>query len=217
MVINLDRLLLYDHALYDKVVNAYGYKTGSVNYREDQFPADVWLELLEFTEHQKTTPPSSPAPPQRDFVTEVRADLDRAAADGRLQQLSREEGLLDNEANSVLIGKYFRDHKLVLNVENVDRAIAALRPQLAWRRKETPTSPPVPSAPVVAPPEPAASPTPAEVLGMVAGTDEPQLPIDADERMMKKASVKALQDLVARRRRNMSKYYRPSGSFGTSL
>jgi hypothetical protein len=63
----------------------------------------------------------------------------------------------------------------------VDAAISNLRDRLTWRKIETTSAPP-PTAPT------------GEVLA------DWQLPLDADERMMKKASTKALLDLNKRRR-----------------
>jgi hypothetical protein len=60
---------------------------------------------------------------------------------------------------------------------------------LTWRKKEAPPAP----EPVV---EPAG-----EVLA------DWQLPLDADERKMKNATVNALQDLIARRRKATNQQY----------
>jgi hypothetical protein len=116
-----------------------------------------------------------------------------------------QQGLLDVQSNANLIQKWFEDNKtpLPLTAAALDQAVAALRPQLAW--KTTPT----PAAPAAAEVE---SAEPAEVL-------QPwQLPLDADEYAQKHADVRALKDLIARRRAASNQQFtRRAGSFSAKF
>ena len=213
MKIDFDILRLYDHDLFDVVSNYGLHKHGIHDLRPDMFNSETWDKLLEFDEWQNPqAPPAPPPTPQRNFEAEVRADLDKAAANGRLLQLEREEGLLDVESNGKLISNFFRDHKLVLNVANVDKAVAALRSQLAWRpAPPAAASTPAPVAPVATPPAPAAPP---EVLGMLPDGTR-QLPLDATP--TKHHSKEQLKDWLKRTREKVPAKATRLGHFGAKF
>ncbi len=115
-------------------------------------------------------------------------EADRAAGLARLQQYADEQGLRDCQENADAVGAWLAENGKAISPANIDAAVLALASALIWNPKE-----------------------PVEVL------EDWQLPLDASEAVQKKASVKALQDLLARRRKNMSKYHRLRGSFGVSF
>jgi len=115
-------------------------------------------------------------------------DADRAAGLARIQQYADEQSLRDCQENANAIGAWLAENGKAISPANIDAAVLALASALIWNPKE-----------------------PVEVL------EDWQLPLDASEAVQKKASVKALQDLLARRRKNMSKFHRPRGSFGVSF
>jgi hypothetical protein len=121
-------------------------------------------------------------------LTDMQHTIDQQQGTARLERYVNEQGLRDCQQNADAIVGWLQASNKNLSLSNADAAIAALRSTLLWG------------------PE-----TPVEVL------EDWQLPLDASEAVQKKASVKALQDLVARRRKNMSKYHRPRGSFGASF
>jgi len=160
---------------------------------------------------QQPATPAEPLPEQikmSEVEAEQRQDIQRSGDVARATQRLKEwqdAGLEDTENNANLIRDFVNDSavKGYWSQEIVDAAIANLGPgkgtnQLTWKPKEAP--------PALEPP-----PEPTEVL------EGWQLPLDSDEYTMKRASVRALKDLVARRRKVTGKYLRPSGSFGSSF
>jgi hypothetical protein len=168
-------------------------------------------ELTGFAVAQKAQPaapppapeppkPAEPLPPQIDFA-EVEAEnkrdiqrrADEAAAKNRLQQLADEEGLEKTAANVEAIKQFLQQHlRGYLSAEGVNAAYQNLGPRgsnvLTFKKVQPP-----PAAPEAAPA--------GEVL-------EPwQLPLDADEHTMKRADVRALKDLLARRRAATGQQY----------
>jgi hypothetical protein len=124
-------------------------------------------------------------------VEKQRQDADQAAGLARLQQYADEQGLRDSQENANAVGAWLAENGKTISPANIDAAVAALAPNLQW-------NPPAP------PPEPT------EVL------EDWQLPIDADEYLMKRAPVKALQDLIARRRKATNQQYIRRG-FGSAF
>jgi hypothetical protein len=162
-----------------------------------------------FFQHSKSVSSEPVAPPKPETqpamvaaaaerVAREEAELkelkDKSRGIARLQQYVDEQGLEESSANLAAVQTFINEKvRGYWSQEIVDAAIQNLGPkgsnQLTWHRVEQP-------APATPPP---AEPT--EVL-------EPwQLPIDADERTMKNASVKALQDLIARRRAATNQKY----------
>lgn len=147
---------------------------------------------------QPVEPPkvAEPLPPQIDIEKEFQADLKRAVDQkqglDRLQQYVVEQGLAEDPANAAAIQQWLDENvKGYWSAQGVDLAIQWLGPRsknvLKWAPKAAP------------PPPPPAAPT--EIL-------EPwQLPLDADEAMMKRASVRALKDLIERRRAASNQKY----------
>ena len=125
-------------------------------------------------------------------VEKQQQDAATAAGLARLQQYADEQGLRDSQENANAVGAWLAENGKAISPANIDAAVAALAPKLLWNPK--------------APPEPV------EVL------ESWQIPIDADEETQKNASVRALKDLVARRRAaTTGKYIRPRGYFGSSM
>ncbi len=174
-----------------------------------------WLNEYEF--RKKAVAPDiaaaavqQPAEPQIDFAETLRENdrdvqrrADEAAARNRLAQYMTEQGLEDTEANADAIRQWLDQNvKGYLSEQGIDLAIQWLGPRsknvLTWKK----------AAPVVVVEEPA---EPTEVL------ESWQLPLDADEHVMKRADVRAVKDLLHRRRAQMSKYIRPSGSFSSNI
>ncbi len=141
---------------------------------------------------------------ERRRVEQQARDADAGIA--RLQQYVDEQGLEESSANLAAVQAFIDAQvKGYWSSEIVDAAIQNLGPKgtnvLKWAPKPAPVPPP---------PEPA---EPAEHL-------EPwQLPIDADERMMKASTTKALLDLNLRRRKATNQMYvgKNQRGFGTSL
>ena len=218
MIINFDALKQKDAELF-KLSAAYsGCKSGDHKLDQSMFPADVWERLVAFV--------NKPEEQRPDPSVRMREDSQRAAAAARIEQLQEEQGLLDNEANAKLIGNYFRDHKLAFSVANINEVVLhVLRANLAWAPKlkvaavVPPAAPPA-AAPAVVPAPVAPTPAPApaaEVLGLVAGTNETQLPLESSEYVLRRASKTQVADWLSRKRAVTGKYLRPRGSWGTSL
>lgn len=119
----------------------------------------------------------------------------------RLEQFCEEQGLERTPENAAKVQQWLDANvKGYWSQQGVDAAVLNLRNELTWAPK-TVEAPPAP--------EPDA---PTEVLA------DWQLPIDADERMMRKASTKALLDLNQRRRKLTNQQYaRSSGSFSSKF
>jgi hypothetical protein len=153
----------------------------------------------------ETPKPAEPLPPQIDFEETMRenerdlkARADEAAAKARADQYVDEQGLEPSQHNLDVITAWIRKNvKGYFSAAGIDAAIRALGPEgdnvLRWIPK------------TAAPTEPAG-----EVLA------DWQLPINADEFTMRRADVRALKDLLARRRAAVG-YARPRGSFSSKF
>jgi pyruvate/2-oxoglutarate dehydrogenase complex dihydrolipoamide acyltransferase (E2) component len=144
-------------------------------------------------------PPPAPTEPQINMADleaenqrDMKARADEAAAKARLQQLADQEGLEESTANVEAIRQFLRQHlRGYLSAEGVNAAFANLGPRgsnvLTFKKVQPPLAP-----------------TPTEPVERL----EPwQLRIDATEAEMKKADVKALKDLLARRRAKSNQQY----------
>ncbi len=221
MIINFYALKATDPGLYKIVADQAGLAfTGQYEFQPIQFAAlapTTRRRLSDWKAHQpveptpdtasETTVVDKPVPPPRDYGAEERAALMKDVQKGRAIQRLKEwqdAGLEDTENNANLIRDFVNNSavKGYWSSEIVDASIANLGPkgtnQLTWRKALPPPAP-----------EPPTELT--EVL-------EPwQLPLDADKYAMKRASVKALHDLIARSRKMTGKYIRPRGTFGSSI
>jgi len=145
-----------------------------------------------------TTTPQEPhisvAQLEAEQKASIQRSIDKALAIQRVNDYVRDAGLVESDANGALIRKFMEDAGGIWTPALVDACIIALNNQLEWRSTEP------------------AEPEKAEIL-------QPwQLKIDTPDWALKKvADVRALKDLIARRRKLGSKYHRPSGSFGSSL
>ncbi len=166
--------------------------------------------------------PAAPAPveppkpePQVDIAAHAREVVAREEAElkrlkdesrgiARLQQYSDEQGLEETPENLAAVQTFINEKvRGYWSQEIVDATIQNLGPRgtnvLTWKPKTAPAPPP---------------PTPAEPSGEIL---QPwQLKIDATEQEMKAASVVALKDLIARRRKEHP-YIRPRGSFSSQF
>ncbi len=199
-MIDFDALKSDERFLHTLLSRAVGFETGQhevdltvINIAPQyRFRLAQWVVL-----HPAAEPVvDKPAPPPRDYAAEDRAALMQDVQKGRaIQRLEewRGAGLEDTENNANLIRDFVNKSEVkgYWSLEIVDAAIANLGPkgknQLTWRKAESPPAP-----------EPA---EPTEVL------EDWQLPIDASEQQMKRASVKALHDLIARRRKATNQQY----------
>jgi hypothetical protein len=117
-----------------------------------------------------------------------RLQIERDKVEGlaRLQKYADEQNLLETPENVALVQKWLDEKvKGYWSASGVSAAIANLRATLKWKPK---TPPPV-TAPVTVQPEPI----------RLLGNGEPELPINATEQQMKKASIAQLRDLSRRR------------------
>ena len=165
-------------------------------------------------------PASSPAVVKHEEPESIREALDVSKNEERrrVEQQARDEdafvarleewgrsGLETTQENANLIVDWIRQHpqlKGYVSAQAVDLAVQWLGPDegsnvLTWKPKTAPAPPP-----------------PAEPAGEVLA--DLQLPLDADEQTMKHASVKALQDLIKRRRAATNQQYVRRG-FGSSF
>jgi hypothetical protein len=144
------------------------------------------------------TAPHSPEKSQEQHFQEELAELvkseskrlqterDKAEGLARLQQYANEQGLLETPENVALIQKWLDEKvKSYWSARGVDAAVANLRATLKWKPKTPP--------PAVAP-----APVQRETIRLL-GNGEPELPINATEQQMKKASIIQLRDLSRRR------------------
>jgi hypothetical protein len=213
MVIDMDALQKHSPRTYRTAICYLdlGQTSGKQDVDLDSLPQITRGEIMEFlgrlsAQKAKHMPPEpTPLIDLDEVLREQEADMKRAAdqahAINRLNEYAA-AGLEDTEANANLIKEFVNNSAVhgYWSREIVDAAIANLGPrgsnQLTWKPKAAPAPPP--------PPEPT------EVLA------DWQLPLDANEKQMKNASVKALQDLIARRRAATGQQYaRSSGSFGS--
>lgn len=111
-------------------------------------------------------------------------ETDENAAYAYWQQQVQVGAFLDSQANRDAVVAYLNEHNLFPSVATLQAAIEALKGSL-----DKP-----------------------EVLNIIPGTNQRQLPIDASDSEMKRASVAQLRDLSARRGEGRS---RPVGGFGS--
>jgi hypothetical protein len=195
--------------LFRTVSKVFGYTSGTYAVDLTKLSDFTRGELSAWIRTQREKKPPAPAPvvepaaqpePQPDMTEVLKeeqaarqkiADLTRA--EQRLEQYAVEQGLERTHANAQAVADFIdaSPAKGYWSREIIDAAIANRGPRgtnvLTWKPKEAP-----------APPPPA---EPQEVL------QDWQLPLDADERTMKNASVRALQDLIARRRKATNQMY----------
>ncbi len=200
MILDLDALHASDPSLYAAVSITLGPAKGQLQVALADFPLPTRRRLSDWWVSQRQQPDPAaaavtvvdkPAPPPRDYGAEEHAalikDISETRAVSRLKEWGA-AGLEDTKNNADLIRDFVNNSavKGYWSPEIVDAAVANLGPKgsnrLTWKAKEPP-----------APEPPPAEPT--EVI------ESWQLPIDADEYAMKKASVKALLDLNLRRRK----------------
>jgi hypothetical protein len=238
MLVDLDRVLATDPSLHRSLVQVLGWVSGErelnplnlMDSERRKLMAWVRREQDRRVQREAQQPPpappeptspqpvaETPAPPKQqeeDPIFKEAMDpgevqrrqelVDREAARARLQQYADVHGLSETDENFRLIEEWVKSNlKGYWSATAVDLSIQWLGPRskniLQWKPKEAP-----------APPEP--EPEPKEVLA------DWQLPIDASEAMMKKASVAALQDLIKRRRAATNQQYiRRRGGFGSSF
>ena len=180
----------------------------------------VALDVKNFVERQQDSmpdlppPPQPPAPePQIDFAElerDQRAQMDERAARAQLDQWVSEGNLEPCDFNLSLIRHYITTQAGdYFSADSVNAAVEALGPQGSNRLRWL----------ALAPPQPAPPAPPVIVLTKLKdGTT--QLPLDADERTMKRAGVAQLYDLNARRREASKQQFRDNsaryvGSFGS--
>lgn len=211
MIVNLDRLQQENPRLHRVLVRMcrLGDASGSVDINPAPLSEFNLGELQEFLKAESQPPP--PPVAERLSLSEMEtdrterlrlSDLERGLA--RLQQYVSEQGLAEDKANAAAVQEWLNANvKGYWSQQGVDAAIANLGPRgtniLIWKPK------------VVAPPPQPEEPK--EVLGTLRN-GEPQLPLDASEQIMKKASVAQLKDLIDRRRKEQP-YIRTQGSFGS--
>ena len=133
----------------------------------------------------------------------------KAAAKEREEALARltwwtTQGLLETERNLEELQAYIKVNGNTLTETLVDNAVISLRDmgRLDWKGKPAPAADGPPAAPV-APPEPRR-----------LDNGELELPLNADEWTMRKASKVQLLDLSARRKEGRQ---RPAGWVGSSF
>ncbi len=130
---------------------------------------------------------------QREAAAET-AKLIEDTANKRAAWYISHEGMLDNDFNRDLFLGWFDRNKAAYTAANVDLAVAGL-PELqfaVW----APRLQPVDATP------------------LIEGTQEKQLPLDASESMMRKASLVQLRDLSRRKKEGQG---HRQGSFGSSF
>jgi hypothetical protein len=136
-------------------------------------------------------------------ISAIQRDVHEANGKARLEQFAVEQGLERTPANAAAVQQWLDEHvKGYWSAAGVTAAVANLKRAnvLTWAAPKTAPAPPPP-------------PEPVEVLA------DWQLPIDADEHMMKASTTKALLDLNLRRRKltNQMVVGRNRRGFGTSL
>jgi hypothetical protein len=209
--IDLDRLKESsdNYDLYQIATRASGHKSGvreididglriapTTRFRLSQWEVLPQQPVVQPAVQQEPPKPVEPKPEQIDIDAELKADLGRAADQqrgfNRLQQYVDERGLEPSPENAAAV-QAFVDQKVkgYWSFEIVDAAIANLGPRgtnvLRWKPKVA-----------------AATPPPAEPN---EGLADWQLPLDADVRTMKNASVRGLKELIERRRKATNQQY----------
>lgn len=119
------------------------------------------------------------------------------AADARLQQWIA-AGLLDVAHNQNLMAAHIQRNRVEYTAANLDIIVNHLKDQLHWAiwSSHNPQNVPV-----------VEESQPTEVLGLVKGTREPQLPLNSSEANLKKASKAQVEDWLARHRKATGQEY----------
>jgi len=181
MYIHLDKLRQHDPALHGLVADKAERDSGICEVEPTDFQFNIMQRLITFAKAQKDMP--MPAKNMSELEAEQKQDIQRrvnkALAIQRVNDYVRDAGLVESDANGKLIREWI-ENAGGWTPKLVDAAIVALNNQLEWRTEPVP-EPEKPEKPEVLQPW--------------------QLPIDADEYLMKKASTKALLDLNQRRRK----------------
>jgi hypothetical protein len=117
---------------------------------------------------------------ERREAEEATAKTIEAAANARASWYVSDQGMLDNDYNRDLFLGWFEANKAAYTAHHVDLAVESLASQIQWAV----WSPRV---------------QPVNEIRLIEGTNEPELPIDATESQMRKASRVQLTDLSKRR------------------
>jgi len=195
MILDLDKLSVSDPSLYAAVSITLGPARGQLQVALADFPLPTRRRLSDWwviqKQKQSLAPDIAAAPPapvetapQEPLLSEqelLQRATDQTRGLARLQQFVDEQGLEDSPQTASLVDVWLTERNLFWSAANVDKAVLSLKNVLRWKQKVEPL-PPAPAEPTT------------EAL------ENWQLPIDADEYAMKKASVKALLDLNHRRR-----------------
>ncbi len=210
MIIDFDSLKVSRPALFRSAVAQLGYGRGEKTFDpfvlvlgtrkiQDHELDPELRRLLKFWIDKTVSPPvaeepAASAPPQKPVEPLLsEEELAQRAADqvkglARLQQFSDEQSLEESPQNVSLVDVWLTQRGLFWSQDNVDKAVLSLKNVLTWKQQT-----------VEPPPEPPAEP--------VERLEPWQLPLDAAEAQMKKASVLALQDLIKRRRAATNQMY----------
>ncbi len=111
---------------------------------------------------------------------EANAKAITEAANKRVAHYIHDQGLLDDNRNIELLKNWFDRNNAPFTSYNLDRAVEELASELTWAVWSPRVQPTVEAR-------------------MIEGTNEPELPIDASESVMRKATKVQLQDLSKRR------------------
>jgi hypothetical protein len=197
MKIDLAKLASKYPALYTRACAASGKSQGIVDVPLADF-TDGNIKYL--SECREPEPQISMAELEKEQQAEMQRAADQQHAINRLTEYATSAGLEDTDANFAIIRDWVVGNaKGYWSAPAVDAAISHTRNRLTWK-----------AAP--APPEPA------RIGGKGPAKDELQLPLDASEFQMKRASVAQLQDLIARRRKvSRQQFIRHAGSFGSKF
>jgi hypothetical protein len=239
MLVNLDRVLATDPSLHRALTQVLGWVTGQKEVNPLNLMSDDRRRLNAFVRREQdearriqreasTQPapppepekavelPPPPPPPKQEEDPIFKEAMDPGEAAARKKVVDSEAaghrlnewaaaGLEDTAENAELIKNFVETSPVrgYWSREIVEAAVANLGPrgtnQLTWREAEPP------------PPAPPES-EPSEVLA------DWQLRIDASEAEMKRADVRALKDLIKRRRAATNQLYiRRSGGFSSSF
>jgi hypothetical protein len=206
--INLDLLKAFDEKMWQVVV--YNIKQTSGTHEVDisdlpESPANK-MKLAEWSLKRTAAQPAEPQINMMEVLREqeegIQRSIDQQQGMARMEQYADQQGLERTPANGDAVAKWLNENLTgYLSSAGVDAAIQWLGPKgknvLTW-------------TPKTAPVESLAAPA-GEVLA------DWQLPLGADERMMKASSVKALQDLIKRRRAATNQMYVRRGGFSSTF
>lgn len=204
VTVNLEQLRSVDEPLYNRWVSFLklkGADPANVTSLTVDTEAGYWegpmVALQELVKSDKWQSAAQPPQPRTDLYEEQRRraaeqeqvqrqrQADEQQAVAYLQKLARDEGLVDCKENADKLMNYLNERKQFASLTTVTAAVTALKDQLDWNRPE--------------------------VVGTLQN-GEKQLPLDASDSDMKRASVAQLRDLSKRRGEGQS---RPTGAFGS--